>query len=62
MKNGKAIMIGMLALGLCACGDKAPQQNVFQPQVDAYKKAQKVEDQILKQDQLQRKRIEDATH
>lgn len=61
MKHIPALLICALALGLSACGDREPQQNVFQPQVDAYKKAKTVEDQVLKQDQLQRKRIEDAT-
>lgn len=45
---------------LTACSDKAetPAENVFQPQVDALKKAQSVEGTLLQNDEKRRQVLE----
>jgi hypothetical protein len=57
----RLLIVGMLAALALACGnDKPPQKTVFDPQVQALKKARAVGEQLDQAAQQQREQIEQS--
>jgi hypothetical protein len=55
------IALMLVMIGLVACApDKPPEKTVFDPQVEALKKARQVEAQIQKKDEDQRRAMDEA--
>ena len=54
----RLLTIGVVALLAVACGDKPPPKTVFDPQVQALKKARAVGEQVDQAAQRQREQIE----
>jgi hypothetical protein len=56
------IALMLVTIGLVTCApDKPPEKTVFDPQVEALKKARQVEAQVQKKDQDQRRAIDEAS-
>lgn len=54
-----ALMLAMIGLVACA-PDKPPEKTVFDPQVEALKKARQLEAQVQKKDEEQRRAMDEA--